>query len=132
MKNDRSVRAEVEYKPPPPDGFFDAKVAGAEWIELRGFPCVVRVLVDRGRGLIMVRLPVRHRDTGAFAEISRTTWVGEECSTDPARLVSHVRDEIIGILLHELDECLFAHGQRVRDPHAGEFSLLEQGKGERA
>lgn len=90
-------------------------------IELRNFLAPVEIMIYRSSvepGWLIVKVHVRtaDRDTGE-CDAFGSEWL-LKLPTTRERIVEVVREALIGQLTHEVDECLFVDGVRVRDPHA--------------
>lgn len=95
-------------------------------IEVRSFSLTeLRVDFDydeRGEPLISASCMVLDRTTGRPGPIVMRKYTDSriwECMS-PAHRQAFVYDLLRQVVLHELDECFFVDGVRVRDPHRDE------------
>jgi hypothetical protein len=79
-----------------------------------------RIKVDIGRPFmdfeLRIAAKVKHAASGDEIDITQHTDLPLECSDE--ELKQHVRQRLIQMLTHELDECLYIDGERLcKDPH---------------
>lgn len=105
--------------PVAPPAFTSAVNVGDVRIELRGFPMKFNMRVLSGQDFL-VSYKAQDVNGGGLVEVQHARFIGDFPRDDTAHLVHEVRRAILAVLEHELDECLFVNGVRVRDPHEGE------------
>lgn len=75
---------------------------------------------DEGFIKISLTLRVLHRDTGRPTNIEFQKLIAKRTTElDPSYLPAMIRQALCEVFAHEVDEVLFQHGTRLRDPHKG-------------
>ena len=96
--------------PDPRYDIYDHSISG---IELRHFP--YQIELTRLGNEIHGRFYVKHRDTGAEIEIAMFERLPFATTEQDAQIF--LRDVLLRMIAHELDEALHFNGVRAFDPH---------------